>query len=269
MRTRKCKPHIVVILTVSLIGTVFPITAAALPIYVGDTWRYFKGMSEPPSNWNDIGFDDSAWLEGPTGIGYSSDHTYPTILDDMAGGGYASFYVRRTFNILDLSSIIALEFGVQYDDGFIAYINGQEIARSSNMTQSSYAHDDYIGSGHDESLPEEVFFFNVADIPSLATGENVITIQVHNVRATSSDACIVPRLIGLGSLAPTAVISADNTSADEPPLSVNFSGAGSSDDGSIVDYQWDFGWRKSFLDGECYCTILGSTNRRRFYFKGV
>ena len=25
------------------------------------------------------------------------------------------------------------------------------------------------------------------------------------------------------------------------PFSVNFSGAGSSDDGSIVDYQWDFG----------------------------
>ena len=107
--------------------------ADELPIVVGDTWRYAKGTNQPPANWNDVGFDDRGWLAGPTGIGYSTDITYPTQLNDMqyvAGvqDGYASFYVRRPFNIPNVSSITALELGGKYDDGFIAYINGHEIS---------------------------------------------------------------------------------------------------------------------------------------------
>ncbi|MHC4295806.1 MAG: hypothetical protein ACYS7Y_00750, partial [Planctomycetota bacterium] len=63
-----------------LIATLLPVTAQASTISVGDTWRYFKGTVEPPANWNDLGFDDSSWLLGPTGIGYSSDVSYPTVL---------------------------------------------------------------------------------------------------------------------------------------------------------------------------------------------
>jgi len=244
----KRKLHILLIISLILVwlilsgggGMALAAPAGELPIVVGDLWCYFKGTSEPPSNWNDIGFDDSSWVEGPTGIGYSTDVTYPTVLADMQGG-YASFYVRRTFNITGLSSIVAFEFGVKYDDGFIAYINGQEIARSSNMTQSSYAHNEFVDSSHDEEAPEEVFLINAVDIPSLVAGENVLAIQVHNVTLTGSDACIVPRLIGIGNLPPTAVINADNTRADEPPLTVNFNGTDSTDNGTIVDYEWDFG----------------------------
>ncbi len=244
----KTKLQIVIIVTLSMVWLILSAggnvalaaPAGELPIVAGDLWCYFKGTSEPLSNWNDIGFDDSTWVEGPTGIGYSTDVTYPTVLEDMQGG-YASFYVRRAFNIPDLSSIVAFEFGVRYDDGFIAYINGQEISRSSNMTQSSYAHNEFVDSSHDEEAPEEVFLINAADIPSLVAGENILSIQVHNVSSTSSDACIVPRLVAIGNLPPTAVINADSTRADQPPLTVNFSGAGSTDNGSIVDYQWDFG----------------------------
>ncbi|MHC4302648.1 MAG: PKD domain-containing protein, partial [Planctomycetota bacterium] len=222
------------------------------------------GTVEPPANWNDLGFDDSSWLLGPTGIGYSSDVSYPTVLNDMGGGGYASFYVRRTFDIPRLSSVIALELGLQYDDGFIAYINGHEIARSINMTQSFYAHNDYIGSGHDESLPEEVFLIDAADIPSLVAGENVIAIQVQNTSVTSSDACIVPRLTLLDSSGPTAVITADNISADQAPLTVNFSGADSIDDSAIVDYQWDFGDGSAVVSGTQSSVAHTYTEEGRF-----
>jgi len=268
-RKMKTKLHLILITVLSLLwlilsagGGALAAPAGELPILVGDLWCYFKGRSEPPSNWNDIGFDDSAWVEGPTGIGYSDDVTYPTILADMQGG-YASFYVRRIFNIPDPSSIVAFEFGVRYDDGFIAYINGQEIARSSNMTQSSYAHNEFVDSSHDEEAPEEVFLINAADVPSLVAGENVLAIQVHNVTSTSSDACIVPRLIGIGNLPPTAVINADNTRADEPPLTVNFSGVDSTDNGTIVDYEWDFG------DGSTVESGPESTTTHTYTSEGV
>jgi pectate lyase len=247
-----------------VVAMLLPVIADASSILPGDTWRYFKGTSEPASNWNDLGFDDSAWLEGATGIGYSDDVTYPTVLDDMADGGYASVYVRHTFDVANPSSVTALEFGIQYDDGFIAYINGQEIARSVNMTQSFYAHNDYVGSGHDESLPEEVFLIDAADVSSLVTGENVIAIQLHNARSTGSDACIIPRLTVLDSSAPTAVISADNTNSDEAPFSVNFSGAGSSDDGAIVDYHWDFGDGSAPVSGPSSSVAHTYTEEGRF-----
>ncbi|MHC4299628.1 MAG: InlB B-repeat-containing protein, partial [Planctomycetota bacterium] len=216
-------------------------TPQALPISVGDSWHYFKGTSEPPANWNDPGFNDGAWLEGPTGIGYSDDVTYPTVINDMAGGGYASVYFRRTFDIADLSSIAGLELGLQYDDGFIAYINGQEIARSSNMTQSFYAHNDYIGSGHDELEPEAVF---AVDTSSLVSGENVIAIQIHNTRSTSSDACIVPRLVEVSATDTyTLDISAVNGSVTRTPDKTTYNSGDAVTLHAVADTGYEFtGW---------------------------
>ena len=36
----------------------------------GDDWSYFIGTQEPPTNWKELGFNDSAWSEGPSGFGY-------------------------------------------------------------------------------------------------------------------------------------------------------------------------------------------------------
>ena len=66
------------------LSTVLSLTASGSFIRVGDTWRYFKGTEEPPATWNMLAFDDSGWLSGPTGIGYS-DGDDATILDDMRG----------------------------------------------------------------------------------------------------------------------------------------------------------------------------------------
>ena len=99
----------------------------------GDTWRYFKGTEQPPAEWNTIEFDDSSWFEGETPMGYSTDLPYRTILDDMiqvAGGspGYLSVFARKTFNV-SLAEVKALTFLIKIDDGFVAYLNGVEVAR--------------------------------------------------------------------------------------------------------------------------------------------
>ena len=61
-----------------------------LPIQVGESWRYFKGASEPtpvasPPTWAGLAFDDLAWLSGPSGFGYGPDCTTQrgTLLSDM------------------------------------------------------------------------------------------------------------------------------------------------------------------------------------------
>ena len=93
---------------------------------LGPGWKYFKGTAEPPSDWAQPGFPAAGWLDGSTGIGYG-DGDDETILDDMSGN-YISVYVRGDFQ-LDFSGADAPVLEVDYDDGFVAYLNGFEIGR--------------------------------------------------------------------------------------------------------------------------------------------
>jgi hypothetical protein len=237
----------------------------SLPIEVGDIWRYFKGTSEPLSTWKDLAFDDSNWLLGRTGIGYSSTETYTTEIPDMEGN-YAALYCRREFNVANLASLLTLQLGMIYDDGFIAWINGEEVARSPNMVQPTYAYNEWIGSGHDELLPEELWSIDVTTLSNIVEGRNVLAIQLQNTSPTSSDACIVPRLtVTEVAGAPVADIQATPTSADEAPVLVTFDGGDSYDpNGTIVDYEWDFGDGSDVVSGPSSTTTHTYTTTGRF-----
>ena len=93
----------------------------------GATWSYFEGPGGPGVGWNDLDFDVTAWQSGPTGIGYG-DGDDMTELTGMANG-YLTLYLRRAFLVADAPSVSGLRFSVDYDDGFVAFINGMEIAR--------------------------------------------------------------------------------------------------------------------------------------------
>jgi len=166
-----------------------PDTTEQVWIALGDAWRYFKGFTAPPAGWNTLAFDDAAWPAGPTGIGYSDDISYPTTLNDMPGN-YVTFCARRQFQVADPSAVLGLALGVVYDDGFVAYINGVEVARSASMgpAGSPVAYDDPAQFPHDEIEPTPGL---------LQAGPNVLAIELHNVYISSSDAGLVPRLVAL------------------------------------------------------------------------
>ena len=159
---------------------------------VGDDWRYFKGTVEPPSNWNEIGFDDSDWLSGPIGIGYG-DSDDATVLSDMLNG-YLSIYARKTFTVADPSAVTELLFSIDFDDGFVAYLNGVEIARYNVIgTPPPYntaATTDHEASGSGTN-PIEYYDINLG---LLVAGTNVLAIQGHNKSLDSSDFSLIPRL---------------------------------------------------------------------------
>ena len=232
---------IIIILLAVICGLLSNATANAEElIRVGDTWRYFKGTSAPPANWNTLEFDDSPWLSGPTGIGYSSDVTYATTLTDMINN-YASFYARRAFSVSDPASFSALELHIKFNDGFIAYINGHEITRSGNMTNPSYAYNAVAAASRSESL-EDIYTIRRADLPFLQAGNNVLAIQVHNNAIGNSTAALVPELRGIVNYTPTAFVTAHYTNVLHAPVEVGFDDSGSTDlDGRIVKYIWDFG----------------------------
>ncbi|MBM3934189.1 MAG: hypothetical protein FJ319_07795 [SAR202 cluster bacterium] len=81
----------------------------------GETWRYFKGTTEPPADWKEVGFNDAVWLLGPSGFGYG-DNDDATILKDMRNG-YVSLYVRKSLFVANPSTVTYLTHNVGNDIG--------------------------------------------------------------------------------------------------------------------------------------------------------
>lgn len=162
-------------------------------IDAGDTWRYHVGTAAPDSNWKSIAFNDSAWLQGPGGFGYNDGDDATIIPTTM------SVYLRREFTIADLSKIEAAVLHMDYDDAFVAYLNGVEIARANIGTSGiepayNEAANQWIEAQMYQGFDPPEFLFNPAAMSLLVQGNNILTIQVHNESITSSDFSAIPFL---------------------------------------------------------------------------
>jgi hypothetical protein len=172
----------------------------------GDEFKYLIPTSEPNSNWNSLSFDDSNWSSGPSGFGYNDGDDATTIPN-----GTQSIYLRKTFAISNLSTISSLILDMDYDDAFVVYINGNEVARA-NINGAPPAYNSGTITDHEAQLysggiPER---FLITDFNSiLIEGENILTIQAHNISPGSSDFTIIPFL--------SADFSTPNNSGIEPP----------------------------------------------------
>ena len=157
-------------------------------IFAEDDWRYIVPSFAVEIGWNTIEFDVSNWDEGPGGFGYG-DGDDGTIIDPAI-----SVYFRRNFSVSDLTKLSSAVLSADYDDGFVAYLNGHEIGRSYNLSEpgtfvpydetTTYDHEASLYNG---GLPES-FILDSLELDSfLANGENVFAIQIHNVGINSSD----------------------------------------------------------------------------------
>ncbi len=184
--------------------TLAGVCEATDPLIVeGDVWRYFKGTQEPPAGWNSLSFDDSAWLSGPTPLGYENSSGYEsqlaTSLADMRGK-YLSVFARREFTIDDPAKVTALSFTMDYDDGYVAYLNGVEVAAVSAPASRAWdepatdSHEACCGTGAPTGpCPPESIDLS-GHIQDLVAGVNVLAVQVHNQSLTSSDFVFIPEL---------------------------------------------------------------------------
>ncbi len=157
-------------------------------IFAEDDWRYIVPSFAVETGWNTIEFDVSNWDEGPGGFGYG-DGDDGTIIDPAI-----SVYFRRNFSVSDLTKLSSAVLSADYDDGFVAYLNGYEIGRSYNLSEpgtfvpydetTTYDHEASLYNG---GLPES-FILDSLELDSfLTSGENVFAVQIHNVGINSSD----------------------------------------------------------------------------------
>ena len=109
-------------------------------------------------------------------------------------GSNATAYVRIPFNVTNPAAVASLQLLMRYDDGFVAYLNGHQIASAN--APGTLAWNSAATQRHPDSAAVQWTPFNVtAALPYLQAGGNVLTIQALNINATNTDFLMQAQLV--------------------------------------------------------------------------
>ena len=150
----------------------------------GESCPYLVPDRDLGTVWQEISYDDSNWEIGEPGFGFGDDDDV-TILPV----GTQSVYIRIAFDVHDISDITDLYFDVDYDAGFVAYINGTEVARENVQDPISWnmeLNDYYEAIMYTGVNP---YRYKLKEFVSsvLVPGKNVLAVEVHSWRAGAND----------------------------------------------------------------------------------
>lgn len=161
----------------------------------GDKWRFKRGKTPLPADWNKPGFDASGWEALPSGYGYGTTpdelKTVKTRLDDMPKDKYLSVFVRSKFKVANPANLRKLTLKVVFDDGFVAYLNGAEVSRE-NIVGKPPAFDKRASATVNDALEKQIDL--TPHLSKLKAGENLLAVQGHNTSLSSSDFVLTPSL---------------------------------------------------------------------------
>jgi hypothetical protein len=151
-------------------------------------------------DWTARAFDDVYWADGVYGVGYeTAPPGASNLIETSVPPGSFSVFTRARFTIADASTATQLLLGADYDDGFIAWINGTEVFRSPEMPPGEPLFNTNSGL-HESSNGTSPNYGTLIDIssvglPALVDGENVLAVGVWNSGAAiSTDLVLVPLL---------------------------------------------------------------------------
>ena len=185
-----------------------------------------NGFTDGSGNdWNEVGYDDSSWTSGTNGVGYEDGSGFESFIgiDTLAqmNDQRTACLIRIPFTpaAADLAGKSGMQLGVRYDDGFVAYLNGTEIARrnfAGTPTGDSSATDN-----HDDGA---AIVFQPIDVSShvgllQSDTPNILAIIGLNRNAGSSDFLIDAEL------EVTASPSAGGTSGAISPTAIAYNGS--------------------------------------------
>jgi len=159
----------------------------------GMTCRYLVPSAPVDAGWKDPGFDDGAWTQATGGVGYGDEDDNTLISPAL------SVYCRYEFTLTNPDILSGLILDMDFDDGFVAYLNGTELARF-NMGEAGTATtwDQASDALHEASLYQgqnpERFLLEEGVLDLLNAGSNILALEVHNESITSSDLSSNPYL---------------------------------------------------------------------------
>lgn len=147
---------------------------------VRETGGYPQVGNRP--SWFLPSFDDGLWKTGPQPFGFG----YPTLafgtdLTTEMKERTPGLFLRNKFQVTaaDAAGGEQLKLVISYNDGFIAFLNGVEVARRNMGNPGMFVYRDQIAFNHRAAASEETISLGPAR-DFLVAGENILSIQVHN-----------------------------------------------------------------------------------------
>jgi hypothetical protein len=170
-------------------------------VAAGSAMTYLANETDPAitDTWVDVAFDDSSWTSGNYGVGYEdappgAENLFVTAVNS----GTYSVYTRTLFDVTDTNFVNTLFLAADFDDGYVAWINGVEVFRSPEMPGGSVDWNTAATAGESSNavLPDygTLVDISTAGIPELLNGTNVLAIGVWNDTNASDDLVLVPWL---------------------------------------------------------------------------
>jgi len=147
-----------------------------------DEFRYQLPKEEPTEDWTVLNYNDQSWGIGNGGFGYGDND------DNTVVASTKSMFLRRKFTIPASVTFKNLILDIDYDDAFVAYLNGVEIGRSGNLPDGRPGINTDFTVDHEAQLytggqPERFMVY-----PGLLhLGTNILAVHILNINLTSSD----------------------------------------------------------------------------------
>ncbi|MSU34236.1 MAG: metallophosphoesterase family protein [Pedosphaera sp.] len=152
-------------------------------------WEYLVGATTRGLSWTRLNFETQGWKTGTAAFGFG-ERTYKTELKDMRRKS-TLIYLRKEFQIEQADRVTEMGLWIDYEDGFIAYINGHEVARVG-VARSSGRNAQGI-KPRDENGPSYIILKDINTC--LKDGANLLAIEAHIASGESLNFRLDPSLI--------------------------------------------------------------------------
>lgn len=178
-------------------------TEAINLISTSTTWKYLDTNVDPGSSadrlaWTKADYQDSDWKRASGKFGAKNGQLVslggeftPTVLLNQYIEGTSddipAFFFRTTVNIDSLDDVSSITGSLYYDDAAIVYINGVKVAAFDEPSGGYETNMSYGGSNAGSPKVGEINLTKEQLTEVLKTGENVIAVELHQGRASSSD----------------------------------------------------------------------------------
>jgi len=177
---------------------------------VGDVARGGLQVGEG-SVWFTNSFNDSAWRSGTGGVGYETSTGYEAYFNIDVGQEMYNInggcYIRIPFTVSE-AEYSNLMLKVRYDDGFVAYLNGAEVARRNFTGEPQW--NSVASTQNDDQAAVVQATIDISEYAGLlGQGGNLLAIHALNNPTGSSDLLFSVEMVGgeisQGAISPNAI----------------------------------------------------------------
>ena len=151
-------------------------------------------LGETLRPWTQEDLDDSSWQTGATGVGYNNPGLIGLDVSTMQNFNTTA-YTRMPFIVEDPSAIHGLTLRMCFDDGFIAYINGHEVARFNAPAPGEERWSSAAPSNRSNNITTNPVDFHIPEFDFLHVGTNLLAVQGLTAQTDSSSLLILPELL--------------------------------------------------------------------------